>query len=497
MPVDPSSYYLLAVQHSGKFLTALENGNIVQNDIFDLDRQIWKFIPTEATNIYYLFLKGGEYCLQKGENDYLEIFRKTGGNNQKWEVKKIDHEYYLINNLQKIGNKNCYLDVEGARKTNNTTVIVYNGHGQDNEKWKLLPIPDTKISASASLPLPLSLPPLSSSIIHMKHLLESESFKNIIFQGPPGTSKTYKAKLLAASVVLGEDDDKKLEQIIQEEGNIEQSEFSKARFPGEGPKGAWSIVQFHPAYNYEDFVRGIEVKGIEVKGNGATVSYNAVRRIFDRMAYAAWKAYRKDAENCPKYVLIVDEINRAHLAAVLGELIYALEYRGSPVDSPYAVQDEGKESTKIIVPPNLYIIGTMNTADRSIGHIDYAVRRRFAFVPLLPEEEPINSDSGKELFREIKNLFKAENGGRAKTLSPEFHADDVQPGHTYFITRNSEVIDELASKFTYQVYPLLREYFKDGVLINVPKLFDGKLALDTPIPPKEVLEIVKSFLGRP
>lgn len=139
----------------------------------------------------------------------------------------------------------------------------------------------------------------------------------------------------------------------------------------------------------------------------------------------------------------------------------------------------------------------MNTADRSIGHIDYAVRRRFAFVPLLPEEEPINSDSGKELFREIKNLFKAENGGRAKTLSPEFHADDVQPGHTYFITRNSEVIDELANKFTYQVYPLLREYFKDGVLINVPKLFDGKLALDTPIPPKEVLEIVKSFLGRP
>lgn len=176
-------------------------------------------------------------------------------------------------------------------------------------------------------------------------------------------------------------------------------------------------------------------------------------------------------------------------------LIYALEYRGSPVDSPYAVQEDGEESTQIIVPPNLYIIGTMNTADRSIGHIDYAVRRRFAFVPLLPEEEPINSEPGKKLFREIKNLFKSDNDGRAKTLSPEFHADDVQPGHTYFITHNSKVIDELANKFTYQVYSLLREYFKDGILINSPKLFNGKLGLDTPRPPQEVLEIVKSFLN--
>lgn len=324
----------------------------------------------------------------------------------------------------------------------------------------------------------------------MKRLLES--FKNLVFQGPPGTSKTYNAKLLAASVVLGEDDDQKLEQIIREERNLEQNEFSKARFPGEGKKGSWSIVQFHPAYNYEDFVRGIEVKG-----SGTAVSYNAVRRIFDKMAQAAWKAYRNNAENCPKYVLIIDEINRAHLAAVLGELIYALEYRGSPVDSPYAVQEDGKESTQVIVPPNLYIIGTMNTADRSIGHIDYAVRRRFAFVPLLPEEGPINSGFGKKLFREIAKLFKAENGGRAKTLSPEFHADDVQPGHTYFIARSSkesEVIDELVNKFAYQVYPLLREYFKDGILINSPKLF-GELGLDTPRPPQDVLKIVKSFLN--
>lgn len=200
----------------------------------------------------------------------------------------------------------------------------------------------------------------------------------------------------------------------------------------------------------------------------------------------AW--LRNTVENFLRFLMMEILFKRRYL-------IYALEYRGSPVDSPYAVQEDGEESTQIIVPPNLYIIGTMNTADRSIGHIDYAVRRRFAFVPLLPEEEPINSEPGKKLFREIKNLFKSDNDGRAKTLSPEFHADDVQPGHTYFITHNSKVIDELANKFTYQVYSLLREYFKDGILINSPKLFNGKLGLDTPRPPQEVLKIVTSFLN--
>src|SRR5690606_7139407 len=86
------------------------------------------------------------------------------------------------------------------------------------------------------------------------------------------------------------------------------------------------------------------------------------------------------------YVLIIDEINRANLPAVLGELIYALEYRGEGVDSMYDLDGD----TSIILPPNLYIIGTMNTADRSVGHIDYAIRRRFAFVEVLPSAEVIN-----------------------------------------------------------------------------------------------------------
>lgn len=502
---NQSCYYLLAAKHSGKFLTIIDNGDVVQEEIFDLNKQMWKFIPVQG-NSFNLVLVGNERCLQKRINTQpeLEISAITGNCNQKWEVIPAENgEYFYIRNENDGEFK--YLNISGALKGSGAAAIVWkeSGNKYDNQKWKLLPIPVSQPSTFInSNPITITEDHKNSLMKLEKNLLES--FKNLIFQGPPGTSKTYNAKLLAASVVLGEDDIAKLEPIIREEGDLEQNEFPKARFPGEGPKGSWSIVQFHPAYNYEDFVRGIEVRG-----EGSNVSYNAVRRIFDRMAHAAWKTYRKaieegkDIQSCPKFVLIIDEINRAHLAAVLGELIYALEYRGSPVDSPYAVQntgEDGKElapSTQIVVPPNLYIIGTMNTADRSIGHIDYAVRRRFAFVPLLPDPTPINSKQGKKLFGEIAKLFRVnsdQNGCREKTLSLEFHADDVQPGHTYFITRSSEVLEELAGKFAYQVYPLLREYFKDGILINAPKLFDGKLGLDTPMPPEKVRELVKSFL---
>jgi hypothetical protein len=214
-------------------------------------------------------------------------------------------------------------------------------------------------------------------------------------------------------------------------------------------------------------------------------------------AIAAWEDWKRrfpdrpphipDAQ-CQKFVCIIDEINRAHLAAVLGELIYGLEYRGSAVNTPYAVD----EDRRLVIPPNLYLIGTMNTADRSIGHIDYAVRRRFAFVPLRPQrsvvEQQENDDvrtSSLALFDAVATLF-----GEGGYLAPDFHADDVQVGHTYFLAGDR---DALFMKFTYQVYPLLREYYKDGVLI--PKLdqtlvltVNGRgLPINPPVPPDEML----------
>jgi MoxR-like ATPase len=169
------------------------------------------------------------------------------------------------------------------------------------------------------------------------------------------------------------------------------------------------------------------------------------------------------------FVLIIDEINRANLSSVLGELIYALEYRGEAVESIYSVDESILDNKKeIVLPPNLYIIGTMNTADRSVGHIDYAMRRRFAFVDVLPKELSENDKIyfNNEGYLKVSELFTPSN------VSSEFKIDDVKIGHSYFIAKKEDATDEskrneiFKIKMNYEVIPILLEYVKDGVLIG-------------------------------
>ena len=367
----------------------------------------------------------------------------------------------------------------------------------------------------------------------------------IILQGPPGTGKTREAKRIAKALLdLGEND------------SLEGNEQFK-------------LIQFHPSYSYEDFVRGIVAKPNE-EGNG--IVYTAENKILGTFAKEAfnnwhkaqqntqtlkeeevfeafiehikeelaqnedykyplteavyifdaddkrfkykgdnWEAHRKglnmnyidikriiesgikDRQGITKltnigglarqhasyflriiekyyefrknynpiidkiplksFVLIIDEINRANLSSVLGELIYALEYRGEAVQSMYAIEDDNS----LVLPPNLYVIGTMNTADRSVGHIDYAIRRRFAFVNVLPKD--LTSELGDQfesiLFAKVTDLFNTN-------LSPEFKKEDVQLGHSYFITKNTPI----DIRWEYEIKPILLEYIKDGILIG-------------------------------
>jgi len=277
------------------------------------------------------------------------------------------------------------------------------------------------------------------------NLLEYQ--KQIILQGPPGTGKTRLAKQMANFMINGD-----------VEPNIEDI------------KEQVKLIQFHPSYSYEDFVRGIVATTTE---DGKGVKYETQNKILATMAEKAKDAlgdeyYKKDTSDerkkeilkeADKYILIIDEINRANLSSVLGELIYALEYRDEAVESMYELD----KNRKIILPSNLYIIGTMNTADRSTGYIDYAIRRRFTFVDVLPDKDVVNSNSK---FNEVQKLFKKEDDTKeddikADTLSIEFNPDDVMLGHSYFIADSDE---ELENKFKYQVIPLLKEYIKDGVL---------------------------------
>lgn len=251
----------------------------------------------------------------------------------------------------------------------------------------------------------------------IKNILEFK--KQIILQGAPGTGKTYTAKKVA-----------------------------------EAMDGEYEIVQFHPSYTYEDFVRGIVSK---TEGNN--IKYEVEDKIL-------MNAIEKAKEH-EKYILIIDEINRANLPSVLGELLYVLEYREEPVICPYKKDKE--DDGKIIIPKNLYIIGTMNTADRSIGSIDYAVRRRFAFYTVKANENLIKDDYSKTVFKYIKNEIIE------KHLSEEYYIDDIMIGHSYFIFSDEAYGDEdLAYKYMnlslqYNIIPLLEEYYKDGILIDNEK----------------------------
>ncbi|WP_300368729.1 AAA family ATPase, partial [Brachyspira sp.] len=173
-------------------------------------------------------------------------------------------------------------------------------------------------------------------------------------------------------------------------------------------------------------------------------------------------------------VLIIDEINRGNIAKIFGELITLLEAdKRKNADNEIEVKLPYSKET-FSVPNNLYIIGTMNTTDRSIGYIDYALRRRFAFITIKAEKEEIENfyndknydckDKALELFDNIKtNIINAQN------LNEEFDHDDIMIGHSYFMAENEE---ELTRKLEYEIKPLLLEYYKDGILKNDKELKD-------------------------
>jgi len=256
------------------------------------------------------------------------------------------------------------------------------------------------------------------------------------------------------------------------EGNLTEPYEVEA---GINVSGNYKIIQFHPSYTYEDFVRGISA----ASNSKSQIEYKVVNKALTELAEEA--LLNKEE----KYVLIIDEINRANLSSVLGELIYALEYRyffndsiekklESEVESIYGLKDENGTTNRVLkLPENLYIIGTMNTADRSVGHIDYAIRRRFAFRDVLPENLKITQglkNFDENLFLKVADLFDTN-------LSQEFHKNDVQLGHSYFIDKFDEG-GSMDIRFQYEIKPILLEYVKDGVLIGKKK---GKSGIEIPL----------------
>lgn len=322
-------------------------------------------------------------------------------------------------------------------------------------------------------------------------VMNSTGIHQMILQGPPGTSKTYGVKeFLAMQAGLinhkGEKwDDNALNarQLLTEK---DEYVLPTENIP-QNNNVYWDIIQFHPSYTYEDFVRGIsvsasdsnfaEITGDILEGDNAKYSlkmkkptpvmYKTVNRTLGKMAKIAKDHYNEEnPENSSKFYLVIDEINRANLATVFGELIYALEYRDSEVATPYSVGADAR----LQIPSNLYIVGTMNTADKSIASIDYAIRRRFLFFPVLPDikvvYETVKSDWKSAI--ELKLFYIIEKIFDSYMNTDDYNRNDVQIGHTYFLRKGegTDAESRMKNRFLYQVIPVIREYYNDGILMD-------------------------------
>jgi MoxR-like ATPase len=274
----------------------------------------------------------------------------------------------------------------------------------------------------ASLPVVPSI----ADLINSTHLDESfleeieallHDKKQLIFEGPPGSGKTFVAEKFARYITG---------QPLVGDRN-EQIE----------------LIQFHQSYSYEDFMEGIR----PTTNDAGQLVYQERDGIFLRFAK------RAEANKDKKFVLIIDEINRGNVSRILGELMLLLEYREQTATLPYSKQE-------LRIPDNLYIIGTMNSADRSLSQIDYALRRRFYFVPFMSVENGQATVLDRWLRVHAPQsiaavpLFVALN----HQLRQHMGTDDLQVGHSYFMRTDIHTDTVQQQVWKYAVMPLLREY---------------------------------------
>lgn len=403
-------------------ITAEEYERILDSE--NIVKRVWLDI------LYYLYIMGGTGSCK-------QIANKYGNSAAHYNTNAINVARAVYKETQ------CPLYIRESGKNQYWSVLFYGRAMEDSDEGVF--------SYKIREPLMEAIKMLEGrgAFQEMKEL-DKEFDKNLILYGPPGTGKTYNSVIYAVAICDG----KPVDELTDYDAVMSRyNELKKA--------GRISFTTFHQSYGYEEFIEGI--KPI-IDENKHDIGYTIEPGVFKKFCDNAKSITRTSTgiestvieENTEPYVFIIDEINRGNISKIFGELITLIESTkraGMPEAASAILPYSGDEFS---VPSNVYILGTMNTADRSIALMDTALRRRFQFVEMMPDSDvlrKIHADKVEDL--DVAAMLDKINE-RIEFLYDREHTI----GHAFFTDlKDDATLEKLQSIFEKSVIPLLQEYF--------------------------------------
>ncbi len=403
-------------------ITAEEYERILDNE--NIVKRVW------LDTLYYLYIMGGTGSCKQITNKYGNSAAHYNMNTIK--VAKAVHK-----------ETQCPLCVRESGENEYWPVLFYGRALEDSDEGVF--------SYKMREPLMEAIKSLEErGVFQEMKELDKEFDKNLILYGPPGTGKTYNSVIYAVAICDG----KPLDELTDYAAVMSRyNELKKA--------GRISFNTFHQSYGYEEFIEGI--KPI-IDENKQDIGYTIEPGVFKKFCDNAKSITRTSTdiestvieEDTEPYVFIIDEINRGNISKIFGELITLIESTkraGMPEAASAILPYSGDEFS---VPSNVYILGTMNTADRSIALMDTALRRRFQFVEMMPDSDvlrKIHADKVEDL--DVAAMLDKINE-RIEYLYDREHTI----GHAFFTDlKDDATLEKLQSIFEKSVIPLLQEYF--------------------------------------